>query len=381
MKMERRKIIIVMKHDITFYPPVISVCKILYDLSCDIVYIGACSDSNIEKELLLFNVKVYKQPQYGGNGVKRFLQQLQFRERVKRIIEKEYFSDNSLLWLVHFETVVLFSSFLKKYDTVAHLLEFRDSRLKLAYKLLNPFRDFIHGFSYAKKIICCEYNRALITKYLFNLSTCPIVLPNKPYENGTLDNFLNLPQDVSTILSKYENKKIILYQGGFHEERKLDDFMRAMELLPEDYVLMLMGPNNSYFKLLKGTYENERIVFMPFLPPPLHLEVTKYAYIGILSYTPIPYDIGMIINALYCAPNKLYEYAKFQIPMISNNVPALKDAFTTYKAGICIEELTVENICKAVKEIGHDYEGYVAGTRCLYNGVNLEAIVKSAISI
>ena len=88
-----------MKHDITFYPPVISVCKILYDLGCDIVYIGACSDSNIEKELLLFNVKVYKQPQYGGNGVKRFLQQLQFRERVKRIIEKEYFSDNSFILL------------------------------------------------------------------------------------------------------------------------------------------------------------------------------------------------------------------------------------------------------------------------------------------
>lgn len=379
--MKKQKIIIVMKHDITFYPPVISLCHILTDLGCSVVYIGACSSSDIANKLSLLNIKLYKQPQYGGNGLRRFLQQIRFRNTTEKIVKKEYISGNSLLWLVHFETVVLFSLLLGKYDTNIHLLEFRDSKLKFAYKLLSPFRDITHDISNAKKVICCEYNRALITKYLFNLKSCPTVLPNKPYEKEDISFLSTLPHDVLEILSKCKEKKIILYQGGFHEERKLDDFAEAMGLLPENYVLMLMGSNNSYFNQLKSKYENKRIYFLPFLPPPLHLEVTKQAYIGILSYIPRPYDIGMIINALYCAPNKIYEYSKFQIPMISNDVPALKEAFVTYHAGVCLEELTPDIICKAVMEIESNYSSYTLGAKRLYNGINTESIVKSLITM
>lgn len=66
-------------------------------------------------------------------------------------------------------------------------------------------------------MVCCEYNRAQITKGMFALEQMPYVLPNKMYMAN--DELTDIPEDVqdlvNPILSKVEGKKIILYQGVF----------------------------------------------------------------------------------------------------------------------------------------------------------------------
>ena len=49
-------------------------------------------------------------------------------------------------------------------------------------------------------------------------------------------------------------------------------------------------------------YDN--CVFYPYVPAPLHLEVTSYARFGILFYRPT------ILNKAFCAPNKIFEYGR-----------------------------------------------------------------------
>ena len=95
---------------------------------------------------------------------------------------------------------------------------------------------------------------------------------------------------------------------------------------------------NSYEKIV-DIYDN--CVFYPYVPAPLHLEVTSYARFGILFYRPT------ILNKAFCAPNKIFEYGGFGIPMIGNDIPGLKNTIGNSNAGICTK-LTEENIQKIV---------------------------------
>ena len=178
----KSKVILTMIYDIKLFPPVISICNILSELNYEIVYIGGCSNVAIERALIEKNhVKFYKTPLYGGNGMQRIIQQWKYRKQVLKVLKTEYSSKNTFLWLLHSETVSLFSGVLERYNTISHLFEFKNPSQKWAYKLLNPFSSFEDNLKKSKKIICCEYNRAHITKAIYNLEKLPYILPNKPY--------------------------------------------------------------------------------------------------------------------------------------------------------------------------------------------------------
>lgn len=368
-----------MIYDIKLFPPVVSICNILSDLHYEIVYIGGCTDEGIENYLTQDRcVKIYKTPNYGGNSFKRFIQQWRYRNHVLSLLKKEYVEGETYLWLLHSETVSLFSGLLGKYDVIAHLFEFKNPDEKIAYRLLSPFSSFGTRLKLATKVICCEYNRACITKSIYNLNNVPYILPNKPY-NSSVAETISMPSSIRELLSKYVGKKIILYQGVFIPERRVDYFIKAINSLPDEYVLFLMGGESKFYNELKNNYQSERVVFLPFLPPPLHLEITKLAHIGILVYVVNGEPINRAINVLYCAPNKLYEYSMFGIPMISNDLPALKYAFTLNEAGLCMNTLSEKEIKDTILEISGNYEKYSEASIRLYNSIDMVDIIKNIL--
>lgn len=142
----------------------------------------------------------------------------------------------------------------------------------------------------------------------------------------------------------------------------------------------LWGGGTSLYNELKNKYQSDRIVFLPFLPPPLHLEITKLAHIGILVYIVNGVPINHAINVLYCAPNKLYEYSKFGIPMIANDLPALNMVFSQNKAGVCLQTLSAEEISRAILEIDYDYDAYSKASNQLYSSIDMVDLVKTILS-
>lgn len=378
---KKKKIILTMIYDIKFFPPILSLCNILSDLHYEVIYVGDCTDKSIENRLKSMGVKLYRTNHYSGNSIQRFFQQIKYRNIVKNILKNEYNPKDSVLWLIHTETVSLFASLIGKYDIVAHLLEFKNPRDKIAYRLLSPFASITKKMNAVSSVVCCEYNRAQLVKALYNLKSSPYVLPNKPYIKNNIvnDEFLKLPTELQQIIERYKNKKIILYQGIFIPERKLDDYIEAINLLPSEYVIFLMGYENKQYRELKKRYENDRVIFLPFVISPLHLEITKLAHIGILSYVCDGFTLPQIINVLYCAPNKLYEYSMFGVPMISNELPALRYAFSQNKGGICIENLNSEEISHAIVNISDNYNVYSKQASNLYNSIDLVAIVKQIL--
>ena len=381
-----KTIYIVLKEDIIYYPPIISIINTLLDLGNNAVHLGTYSDREGRAKLEKKGAKFVKMPSYRGKGnlLQKLTDQIKFKRCVEKFLSSTFIGDEDLIWIAQIETIYLLHNLVYKYPVILHPLEFTDKSINWKYRAVSPTINLKKVFHTAKKVVCCEYNRSHITKGIFALDTLPYILPNKPYEETIVAK--SIPSDISKTIHKYlselSNKKIILYQGVFVDgERRLEEFCQAISLLPEEYVLIAMGSGTALFENLKLKYEGTRIKFIPFIKPPYHLLITKEAYIGVLSYFPRQDNIGTVLNPLYCAPNKVFEYAKFGKPMLGNDIPGLHYMFQEYHCGECIQyPMTPKTIAETVLKLDSYYSTYSVGSAKFYNSVSIPEIISQIVS-
>ena len=115
--------------------------------------------------------------------------------------------------------------------------------------------------------------------------------------------------------------------------------------------------------------------------PPGHLQITSHAYIGVLSYVPTKETGYSVLNTLYCAPNKVYEFAQFGIPMIGNDNPGLNYLFKTEGIGEMFETWTEDAICEAIKKIEGEYAAYSNNTIDFFNKENVKDYVVRVLNL
>ncbi len=374
-----------MKEDIINYPPALSVIKSLLDLNCEIIHIGNYSDVEQKRELKEKGVTFIEMGHYNGksNFISKYLQQYKFKKEVEKTLQEYNAGGNDFIWLLNAETIVLLGNLCYKYKTVFHYFEFTMPYVNWKYRLVNPSFNPYKANSHAYKIIQCEYNRAHLFKAFLHLDVLPIVLPNKPYES-LIQN--NIPVDIKDIIeevkSKIRGRKVILYQGVFQgKDRRLDEFIESINYLSSEYVFVAMGSYSSSYQQLKDKYESDNVIFVPFIRPPYHLEVTKLAYIGILSYVANENTIAGTINPVFCAPNKIFEYSKFGKPMISNDLPGLTNTYKLFKCGESVDyPITSEKVAKGVKQIDDNYDLYSKGAQKFYESTNIRDIIQSILN-
>lgn len=369
------KIFVVYIGNIMHCPPALSIVQALNDLSFESVLctIGE-NNSDIENSIgKLKNVTIKLVGDSYKSNIslsKKFYRMYQIRDAIWNIIDNEY-DKNSLIWVVAEESVKHLGNQILKRNYILHLLELNEGIyyisgnpiLKLNYKKIAQN---------AKVVVEAEYNRAHITKAWWNLKKIPMVLPNKPYNKMSIQKNAQITSrsDVRILMDKLKDKKIILYQGNISKERPLREYVKAVGELGNEYAfVMMINGENPYVDL---KYDN--FYCIPFVKPPFHLEVTSHAYIGILSYTPIKNSYS-ILNTLYCAPNKVWEYAQFGIPMIGNDLPALKSMFLEYHNGISLQKMKKDEIKKTIKKIEMDYKQYSNYSQIFFNSVDIKNIV------
>lgn len=373
-----------MKEDIVKYPPVISIIYSLLSLKVQPCLIGKLSNKQLKNDFINRGVLFFEGVNYNvrGSNLSKLYQLLSYKKIVKAILKKE-FSNGDLLWIFNLETIILLDDLVAQYPAITHFFEFSPAHFNWKYKIFKPLFNLKSTLKNAKKIVHCEYNRAQITKGLYGLEVLPEILPNKPFiADDILD---NIPADISERIAdlrdKINNKKAILYQGGFNkQERPLEIFCDAIPSLPDDFIFVLMGPDSTYREELKHKYSGKRYIFTDYFPAPFHLLVTKLSYITILSYYPSCKTFEDVINPIYCAPNKLYEYTKYGKPMIGNNIPGLYYEFQKYTCGICIPDpMTVEAVVEAILKIDGKYDKYSEGALKQYESTDFEKTVKRII--
>jgi len=144
-------------------------------------------------------------------------------------------------------------------------------------------------------------------------------------------------------------RRLLIYQGLIAEERCIIELLRAFRRLwLDDVGLLLMGymGNDAYGNRVDEIAKTDRrIVIAPRLAPPEHLQVAESCHAGIMLYRPDS------LNNLYCAPNKLFEYAACGIGMLMPAFPHLRFLNERYGLGELCDPQEEESILRGVARL------------------------------
>ncbi|WP_024990019.1 glycosyltransferase family protein [Segatella albensis] len=381
-----RKVYIITQNDLVYYPPMQTLINLMLKMEIEVTFVGTFSDEKSRKEFEKLGVSFEDITlDETGNALQKIIRKKYYTKQIKEFLNKSRIKDEDLIWYVYSgATVCSLYKLLRNYHYIVHFYEFFKSIHSWRYKLLYPSYDLGAFLSKAKAVVHCEYNRAQICRALYGLKQMPYVIPNKPYVE--IDKLNNIPTDINVQLNDFKQnivgKRLIIYQGYFNaKERRLEEFCQSINLLPNEYVLVIMGRGSSYFDALKERYESNRIIFIPFIRPPYHLLFTQNASYGILTYYPQQKTYPGVINPLYCAPNKIYEYGMFGIPMLGNDIPGLKYPFKEFNCGeVLTYPITPQKIADCIMLMENEYQKYSEGAKALNESVNIESVISEILN-
>lgn len=369
---------IILQFDILIFPPALSLIEILLDKDEEVELLGYCSKIENLQKYLAKGLRFYNLINYndGDSSIVKLKKLQTFKNKVEKIVKN---NSNNQFWFLSIESVWLFNKIIPDVKSIIYFFEVPKFSVPIQYRIWCSNKFFFRAVAAAFRVISCEVNRGLITKSFFGLTDEQnVIIPNKT--NFFLDE--SKDQEIEGILNTFQNKKIILYQGGFNfPERRLDELCEAVEYLPENFVVAIMGPETPYKSLLIQKYQSSRVLFLPFIKAPDHLKITESAYIGFLSYFPTRGNIEQILNVLYCAPNKIYEYAKFGIPMLSNALPALQTFYEANYCGIAVADYNGKALADAILKIEANYEVMTQNALIAFNSVDVGEIMENKILI
>jgi glycosyltransferase involved in cell wall biosynthesis len=148
-------------------------------------------------------------------------------------------------------------------------------------------------------------------------------------------------------------RKILLYQGGFSARRGLDALVRSAPLLPEDWILVMMGWGTLEARLRDISEKIDPAgLRVRFVPPAPRSELAEWTAGGSLGV--IPYE-NVCLNHWFCSPNKLWEYPVAGVPILASPFPELRGTIERWGIGRFIDDPpTPEGIAAAVAGITDD---------------------------
>lgn len=122
--------------------------------------------------------------------------------------------------------------------------------------------------------------------------------------------------DLHKKLNIDKNINIILYQGGFLEDRNLESLVESSQYLDKNNILVMLGYSFLEEKLKniakKLNIINKKVYFMDRVAQKELLSYTAGATIGIIPYPDID------LNTKYCTPNKMFEFIAAELPIVAN---------------------------------------------------------------
>ncbi len=373
------RITIVHLMDLVAYPPVLSLVENLLNNAHEVNLVSYGVDKAPDGIIKNARLKVYEVPNSTKVGIIGKLEREKYRRSFTKKIVNKLMNNSDILWTTTDISVRTLGDDVLRYKHVMQLME------------LEEWYPYIIGLDYPKfplkkyakaawKTVVPEINRGYIQKTWWELDKTPYVLPNKPYSLVESDDGM---EKVLNILKNDERKKIV-YLGNISSDRSLEEFAKAIELLGEKYCLYIAGKTDdsekkAFSDILKK-YKN--VEYLGYFKAPKHLCILKYAYIGLLPYFPnSKHQFISALNVQYCAPNKIFEYSAYGVPMIGTNVLGLKNPFENYNIGRTCEILNSSSISSAVESIETEYDTMKNNCKQFYESVDLDKIVQNILEI
>lgn len=275
-----------------------------------------------------------------------------------------------VLWSQEFEGVALVGAKAFNYPR----------RIITMFEMFTPRSRRWLGVDYARMmqtstVVLPEYNRAWLYKSALGLEHLPFVIPNK-IEPHPRKPKLSLPEEMQKVFAEIGDRPVFLFQGSWGGDRK--DIGMVLETLAKNrpqYCVVTMPATEAARQRL-SQYPNAYI--LPFMPAPGHLRVTSHATVGLAFYSDGGDYALQRLNAIYCAPNKIYEYAGFGIPTLGNRLPGLQYSVEAAGAGRCCD-LTETSILAAADELVANIETFRKNATAFYEATDLEQLTKQVL--
>ena len=152
-----------------------------------------------------------------------------------------------------------------------------------------------------------------------------------------------------TAVGLHSDDLIVLYQGGFLPNRGLKNLLCAMQKLPEQAKLVMMGWGKLENELKQLAQEmsllDRTIYFIPPVPQKELLLWTASADVGVIPYQAVG------LNNYYCLPNKIFEYMAAGLPIAASAFPELSRVINECEVGVTFEPESPESISHALLRI------------------------------
>lgn len=369
------KIILIHRRKFQERPPVISVYSHLISLGHSVTLVTAGLNEYHRAVLDTNQTPVYIIPFEieKSNRMKNIVGGFIWGRKARKLIRRLTSDEPAILWIEgNYTFDSLSARFINKYPHVLQHQELFNNPMTLKGRY--TMKTLKRIMPTALVNIAPEYNRACIYKSIFQLNTLPTVLPNRPA-------FILDETKLKELAIKYENygkiignRKVILYQGILSAERNLDNFIRATcELDPERYVTVLVGRKTKFVERYKAI--NPNLIHVDFIPAPDYLYFTSFAHIGIVTYK------ADSLNTMYCAPNKLFEYGAYGVPMLGNDIAGLKYTIEFCGCGLVCDENSVDSIKASIQRIEDNYQQFSKRAREYYNSVDNKMIIKKIVEM
>lgn len=360
---ENYRILVVIKGALDRAVPIISVAR-HFAAHGHIVHItcGTCGSSLrelLEAEGIKVTALMSEHFRDNGTLLRKVGEWSSFRRRAGEVLRR---STPDITYIGSADTAISLTGLLKPHRYILHLRELHDQQ-PLYMKSLRPIA---RG---ASRVVVPEINRAFLYQNILQLKRLPRVLPNKPFSHPRQRN-LDIGFLPGVVQQELASNRVLLYQGLIHSERNLRPALRAVAANKRYKVVLLgkdYGPLADYREIIPD------LVHIPFVEPPKHLNITSWAHVGLLTYDTLS------LNTIYCAPNKIWEFSGFGIPMLCSENPGLRYTVGQFGSGKVANFNSKSDILTALDCIDADYDAFKQKAHAFFNGTDTGEILNQLI--
>jgi glycosyltransferase involved in cell wall biosynthesis len=365
--MREPDLVVINKGRVELLPPVLSLLHVLMDLGvrAELICseIGANNRASLEARGLSI-VEVGPKGVPPRSHVRKLAYWARFHRRTWGRVRQ--LPGETLLWVASLDGAVCLGPALRsrRFILQCHELYDREFRFRV------PMGWFLRR---AAGVVSPDSSRAAILRSWFRLKQTPTTIPNKstihPLAREAIE-ASGLDPVVAQRMARA--RRVVIYQGHIAPDRDILPVAEALNRLGDGWLFLLMGKDEGSLAAVLSRCPGA--VHVPFKSAPDHLLVTGQAHIGVLAY-----DYSSL-NNVFCAPNKIWEYSGFGIPMLAQDLPGLRFWIETNHAGKCVDFGRVDAIVEALRQIDREFEQMSRNSREMFDRVDVRALTGDLLS-
>lgn len=172
---------------------------------------------------------------------------------------------------------------------------------------------------------------------------------------------------------------LILYQGQLNEGRGLSLLMESMELLPDEYKLVIIGNGSIQHQLIQWVNQKSLTNRIKFIDTIALRELPSYTAGADLGINLLE---NFNLSKAMASPNKLFEYIHAGIPVVASDTMENKRVFDQFKIGQLTSntpESISASIIQVVKQDKSSFHEALQKAKTQYHWENQEDLLNSII--